>query len=247
MCSKEIKLVKIRLLRTATVQELQGNISDNLEIYRNGHFAFLKDDSSRFFEITQEIDMEKMARVRCEKDDDKEIANCENLFSALPEMTPYMARDERFWVYLTHVDLLNYSRERWPIPKDDEKAIVHIRAHFFVNGARGIERDNAASRLWWMAQISSHCQTLSLTEALQCLLFRTDVRANIIERPTTAQNPLILSAIMWKLNESYNGDQQLFEREVFRDFMIKLNLLGGVRLLDSFDKESIDKIVASLV
>jgi len=151
------------------------------------------------------------------------------------------------WIYLTHVNLVNYTRNRWPIPEEDEKAVNHIRTHFFVNGVRGIERDNAASRLWWMAYISSRCQTLSLKDALQCLLFRTDVRANIIERPTTAQNPLLLSAILTKLNESYHGDQGLFERDKFRDFMIELNLLGGVKLLDSLDKYTIDKIVASLV
>lgn len=165
------------------------------------------------------------------------------MFSALPEMTPYLARDDRFWIYLTHVDLLAYSRKRWPIPDDDEKAVSHIRTHFFVNGVRGIERDNAASRIWWIAQISSQCQTLPLKEALECFLFRSDVRANIIERPTTAQNQLILSAILGKLNESYHGDQRLFNREIFRNFMVELNLIGGVSLLDSLSKATIDNLV----
>jgi len=239
--------MKMRLLKTATIQELFGKIVDNLDQYRNGSFAFLKDDSSRYFEIDPQIDVEKITAIQCGKDDEREVENCEYMFSALPEMTPYMARDERFWIYLTHIDLLNYSRNRWPIPEEDEKAISHIRTHFFVSGARGIERDNAASRLWWMAHISSRCQTLTLKEALQCFLFRSDVRANIIERPTTAQNPMILSAILEKLNQSYHGDQRLFERRTFREFMIELNVYGGVRLLDSLDKDAIDNIVSTIV
>jgi hypothetical protein len=247
MCLKEIKPVKIRLLWAATIRELKGRIAENLNIYRNGDFSFLKDDPSRFFEIDYQIDIKEIAAVKCELTDALEVENCEHVYSALSGITPFLARDERLWIYLTHTELLDYSRKRWPIPDEDEKAISHILTHFFVNGARGIERDNAASRLWWMARISSQSQTLPLKEALQCLLFRSDVRANIIERPTTAQNPLILSAILERLNESYHGDQKLFDRDKFRNFMIELNLLGGVKLLDSLDKVTIDDIVTSLV
>ena len=239
--------MKTRLLKSGTVQELSNKIADNLDRYRTGNFDFLKEDFSRFFEIDEQIELEKMVGIQCENNDYQEVTNCENMFSSLPAMSPYMARDERLWTYLTHVDLLNYARKRWPIPEDDNKAIGHIRTHFFVVGARGIERDNAASRLWWMAHISSRCQTMPLKDSLQCFLFRSDVRANIVERPTTAQNPVILSTIFEKLNESYHGDQKLFEREIFRNFMIELNLLGGVRLLDSLGKHEIENIVSSIV
>jgi hypothetical protein len=237
----------MRLLKATTVQELYGKVAENLDKYRNGGFAFLKDDSSKYFEIDQQIDTVKIAEIWCKKDDEREVENCEYMFSALPYITPYLARDERFWIYLTHIDLLRYSYDRWPIPEEDEKAINHIRTHFFASGARGIERDNAASRLWWMAYISSQCPTLPLKEALQCFLFRSDVRANIIERPSTAQNPLLLSAILEKLNQSYYGDRGLFERRTFREFMIELNVYGGVTLLDSLDKDAIDKIIAAIV
>ena len=56
-------------------------------------------------------------------------------------MTPYLARDARIWCYLTHTYLLEYSRNRWPIPADDEKAVKHIVSHFFTKGVRGFERD----------------------------------------------------------------------------------------------------------
>lgn len=247
MYLKEIKTVKVRLLWSATIRELKAKIAENLQTYRNGDFLFLREDSARFFEIEQQIDMEKITLVKCEQNDTLEVKNCEYIYVALSDITPSLARDDRLWVYLTHVDLLEYSRSRWPIPVEEEAAVNHILKHFFVKGARGIERDNAISRLWWMAHISSRAQNLSLTEALQCLLFRSDVRANIIERPTTSQNPLLLSAILDKLNQSYQGDQKLFDRNKFRNFMIELNLLGGVKLLDSLDKVTIDNIVASLV
>ncbi|MDO9151888.1 MAG: DUF6339 family protein, partial [Methylotenera sp.] len=90
-----------------------------------------------------------------------------------------MARDERVWVRLTHIELLHYSRTRWPIPNKDEAAIAHIQKHFFARSARGIERDNAVSRLWWMATVASKVEGLKAAEALEALLFQSDVRANI--------------------------------------------------------------------
>jgi hypothetical protein len=58
--------------------------------------------------------------------------NCQACYAGMPGLTPYEARDERLWVYLTHTLHLNYVRARWPIPADDMLAISHIRTHFFA-------------------------------------------------------------------------------------------------------------------
>jgi hypothetical protein len=157
-------------------------------------------------------------------------------------LSHYLARDERIWVYLVHTDLLEYARQRWPIPVDDEKAIKHIRTHFFVTGARGFERDNAASRLWWMASLCKRINQLTLDESLNTFLYMYDVRANIIERPTTSQNVFIFSTILKKLHESFKGNKELFERKRFRSIMKELNLKGGTKLLDALTENDIEKL-----
>jgi hypothetical protein len=162
---------------------------------------------------------------------------------AMGELTPYLARDPRLWVYLTHTLLLTYSRNRWPIPDEKDRAIIHVRDHFFVTGARGFERDNAASRLWWMAYVCRRVSALSLEDALTCLLYQSDVRANIIERPTSTQNLLVFSYLMEKLFESFKTDKKLFEREIFREIMKNINLQGGIKLLGALDKENIGLIM----
>lgn len=238
--------MKARLLRTDIIKELQGAIPENLERYRTGEFMFLQEDASKYIELDLELDFERICQIQCEEDDLREVQNCEHMFRVFPDLTPYMARDERLWIYLTHTLLLDYSRKRWPIPIDDEKAQLHIKSHFFASGNRGIERDNAASRLWWIAHICSRADKFELKEALQYFLYRSDVRANIIERPSTSQNTLVFSAILEKLRESYYGDQKLYERDTFRNFMIELNVQGGVKLLDALNKQTIDQIVSSL-
>ena len=235
--------MKARFIKAVKTQELVTKIEENLEAYRTGNFDFLLNDSGYFFETDLEIDELKLATVQCSQDNHREVDNCILLFQAMGTMSHYLARDERLWVYLTHTYLLNYSRTRWPIPADNEKAIKHIKAHFFCIGARGIERDNAASRLWWLASLCSRADGISFQEALTCFLYQTDVRANMVERPTTSQNIRVFSAILKRLNDSYKSNKQLFERTKFRSFMKEINLIGGVKLLAALSEASISQIL----
>ena len=234
---------KIRLIRLKNLQELASKIAENLTQYRAGSFEFLVTDHSSYIECPQEVDDLELQKVDCETSDHKEVECFIQMYEALKGAPPYLARDSRLWVYLTHTKLLNYARKRWPIPSDDVKAVEHIKTHFFSVGARGIERDNAASRLWWMAYLCSRVSGLTLRESLTSFLNQSDVRANIIERPTTSQSIEVFSAVIKKLDESYRGSQELFKRKKFRAVMKELNLLGGVRLLGSLNEQEIGQIV----
>lgn len=239
--------MKARFLKSIVVSELYSNIVLNLENYRKNGFAFLQDDPSKYFEMDFQVDLGQLEQILSkDSSSEEEAINCLCMFEALPEITPYLARDERFWVYLTHTNLINYARARWPIPDEDEKAAAHIKTHFFARGERGIERDNAGSRLWWMAHICGRVEDMTISEALEVFLYRADVRANIIERPSTSQNTVLFSAIIRKLKGSFEGDKALFGREKFRAFMKELNLLGGFKLLDSLDALSIKDIVNTI-
>lgn len=235
--------MKANFFKSQKVRDLTKQIAENLDFYRNGNFDLIANDPENFFVTELEIDEEKLALIDCEKNNQKEVENCVLMYESMGEISNYLARDERLWTYLTHTTLLKYTRSRWPIPEDDEKAIKHIRNHFFCIGARGIERDNAASRLWWMASLCNRASGISFRESLTCLLLQSDVRANIVERPTTSQNINIFSAILKKLNESYKTDKKLFERETFRSVMKWLNLFGGVKLLGALPESRIANIL----
>lgn len=237
-------MTKIRLLCSRTIQNLTNNIFNNLDRYRKGSFDFLEADPANYFESAQEFDESKLAEMTCTADDHKEVECCMTIFEAMGALPPYLARDSRIWIYLTHTALLNYTRERWPIPADNQKAEAHIRKHFFAVGTRGIERDNAASRLWWMAALCNRVEGLMLDESLKAFLHQYDVRANIIERPTTSQSIPVFSAIIKKLHEALSkNDETIFERERFRSIMKQLNLQGGVKLLGALSPTELSDIV----
>lgn len=179
--------MRARFLKSTVLRALEAKIPDYLTEYRSGSFPKIMHDPESYFESELEIDLDQLSTIVGTSSAPNEVACCLRAHSAFTGITPYVARDERLWTYLTHTDLLEYTRTRWPIPDDDEKAVKHVKTHFFCIGARGIERDNAISRLWWMAYLCDRTPELSLEEALTYFLYQSDVRANIVERPTTSR------------------------------------------------------------
>ena len=240
--------MKLRILRDATVLGLRNSIGDNLDLYRSGEFGFLSLDSAQYLELPIEQKSSALKKVKNpEGDKFFEVENCLAVFDFLEGVAPYDARDERLWCYLTHSIFLDYTRLRWPIPDDDEKAISHIETHFFARTNRQIERDNAISRLWWMAHLCTRVEGVPQKKALDAFLLRSDVRANIIERPTVAQSKSVFSVILRSLIASAAGKKALFERTTFRKVMMELNSIGGFKLLDALPEQELVSIFDDLV
>jgi len=240
--------MKARLLKGATVEELRNAVPNQLAQYRTGDFDSLKVDSSQWFELDVEIDEAHLEKMHLSKGADHyEVDNCMVLYTTFKELKPYQAREERLWVYYVHTHLLEYSRQRWPIPADDEQAVAHIRRHFFARDKRQSERDNAASRLWWMAHLCARVPSLETETALKAFLLKSDVRANLVERPTTSQSAELFGAILQKLVASYKGNRKLFERKAFRALMAEINSIGGFKLIDCLDSEQASDVVGDLI
>lgn len=192
--------------------------------------------------------MESLAASACNAASDAQDSI--SLHSALGMLTPQQAADYRLWVGLTHFELYEYVRRRWESPRlatslDDthrERKVRYIRTHWFVSGARGLVRDNGVSRLWWMGHILKKIADqlpLEPEEVGQILFERTDVRAQLIERPATASNIRLAAEITSVLK----SERQLIERAAFRRWMIALNQLGGIVLLDALRRDDLRRVV----
>jgi Family of unknown function (DUF6339) len=240
--------MKGRFLRERALAELRANIEDNLPRYRAGEFDHLSLDPTLSFDTHIVIQEKELAALKPPQGKEfYDAENCAVILRALPKLTPYEAADERLWVMLSHTLLLEHARKRWPIPKKDSEAVNHIKTHFFASSQRQLERDNVGSRLWWMAHLCDRVEGMKLKETLIVLLFRSDVRANIIERPTTAQSIPVFTALMRQLALSYQGKRKLFERSVFRNLMIRLNGLGGYKLLDALDTKAVESFLKQII
>lgn len=240
--------MSIPILRDSTVASLRDAIRDNLERYRERDFSFLTLDPSLRLELPIAANDAALVQLKMPSGDQLyEVENCMAVHQYLQGLSPYDARDERLWCYLTHTVFLEYVRARWPIPADDEKAVSYIETHFFARTNRQVERDNAVSRLWWMTHLCTRVDGVSQRVALEAFLYRADVRANIIERPTVAQSSSVFSVILKALVASMSGQKALFERSTFREVMIELNSIGGFRLLDVLPEAEVSTIFRDVV
>lgn len=241
-------MISTRFLRHSALERLRETVPENLDAYRIGDFSHLLIDNSLYFEGKDGIDTERLSKLSSPGDGELyDVENCQVCFASMSGLTPYDARDERLWAYITHTYMFEYARKRWPIPEDPVAAVGHVRAHFFAKEQRQIERDNAASRLWWMAHLCGRVKGLRLSDSLQVFLYRTDVRASIIERPTVSQNLNLFSTIVRRLQDSYVGHKRLFERTTFRRLMQEINSVGGVQLLDAMTEQQIAGVVNGIL
>jgi Family of unknown function (DUF6339) len=240
--------MKLRLLRERALGELRASVKDNLARYKSGNFDHLLIDPALSFESEIDFIEDEIGQLKKPKVDETfEAENCAVMLAALPEMTPYQAADERAWVMLSHTFLLQHARARWPIPNGKDDAVQHILTHFFARNYRQLERDNVGSRLWWMGHLCSRVNSMPLKQTLEVLLHRSDVRANIVERPTTSQSIPVFTAVLSRLAESHKGKQKLFERATFRRLMVRINGLGGYKLLDALDSKSVEQLIDQVI
>lgn len=239
----------LHYLKEDALRKLKSSVEANLERYRTLGFSdYFDDEKGATRKLSGGFNHAKLKKLRPpNKDDLFDPENSKLVFTALAKLTPMQCREERIWAYKCHFDCLEYMRARWTIPDDDEEAVKHIMTHYFAVSARSIERDNGVSRLWWMGFIASRAEGVKLRDALKVLLYRADVRANIIERPTTSASIPVFSAILRQLKSSYSGRRLLYERIHFRAFMKEINSVGGVMLLDSLDSVHLDDLMGKII
>ena len=244
--------MSIRYLREAALENLRSSVAKNLERYRTTGFEDYFSDvdaSTRELKGNFKSGLKKLGALKSpqSRTDLFDVENSSLAYEALKKLTPIQAREERIWAYLCHFDCLDYVRKRWPIPSDDEAAVKHILTHFFAKSLRATERDNALSRLWWMGMIAGRAEGVSREDTLEVLMYRADVRANVIERPTTGTSVPVFSAVVRQLKASFDGKKILHERAHFRAFMKEINSAGGVLLLDSLGKARLDGLMKEII
>ena len=130
----------------SSLQTLSREVEDNLERYRSGDFAE-KLSTHKLLSVQDDFSTSFFASLKKTNNVADDYDNAILLWDNL-RITPRLAREARLWCYLTHTHGLEYCRARYPLDKGHESDVKNIRAHFLVtNELRGIDRDNALSRL----------------------------------------------------------------------------------------------------
>ena len=234
----------------AALRSLKRQVVDHLEWYYHG-----ANDPPRPLGVERAVGETYVATTELasllERDGHSTVQDPQNairVYDALRELKPKDAADERFWTHLCHGPCATYIRARWlhDRPTRDDNAVRKIHNHFFASGNRALIRDNALSRLWWLGHIAYEVDPDDPPRFLQILMHRQDIRSALIERPSVSMNPEVLRAVYAIMLDHWQRDgrrSKLFDRDVFRDWMIRLNRRGGVMLLDALPPMQLSELL----
>ena len=223
----------------AKLEELRRNVSENLERYATVGFGDLERDNGWAIETGGvSVDRELLAGLdgtaRTARGD---RAASVTLYKALPGMTPALAREERVWVRLCHIECLGYARSRWLSGLDGSRLDRQVRRHLFGSRLTEIRDDNTLSRLWWNMHVATIADPDDPEGALDLIMKTADVRSNFVERTNTAARPPLARAVV----RAMRRDPWITSTErAFREFMIVLNRDGGGILFETMSNDDID-------
>jgi hypothetical protein len=216
-----LSIDSVNVLRAAASKD-QSILSINLENLidqfdlRTVPTHYLFDVSAASLQLPTGISQEK----------NNDTVNSINILKALPNITPADATDERLWVSLLLGKFQKYAETRWPHEDKKSDKVNHYQNHWFANTIRGRMRDNAISRLWWMGYISTQIGEWPVEDVASILFANSEYRSSILERNSSSNAVSVILAILKISKRAYDSGKP-FQRDPFRNFMKKVNMIGG--------------------
>jgi hypothetical protein len=221
--------------------DLSKNIHENLDRYKSGDFLDLESSGDWRIPLSIEVDLSEISQLKPSKTPEDEISNSILVGKILRGLTPTLARENRIWIRLSHVECFEYSRKRWlPAGAADEDLEKKILDHFFASTLTQCRDDHAISRLWWNYRIAAQAIPNDPPRALKVILARADIRLNLVQRSGIGSRPSLCFGIVRALERT----NDLLKREdLFREFMKKVNLLGAGVAFEILETRAIDEFM----
>ena len=245
--------MRLRYLTSAAVAELKTSARSDLARY-SAPKPFL----DRFFKATgtylgdSRVEVPALPTLKVPTGDkDFDLENAIKLHTALRDITPAQAADERLWTWLAHGPYWEYMRVRWPAdewkkkaltPEETRRGLRYMLAHYFAPDARSLVRHGIA-RLWWFGKATFDGNSSDHYRRTKLMLRTADSRQSIMERQYW-RNPGVLAPLLDRVEYWEKKNFSFYQpRERFRQLCKDVNAWGGTMLLDSLSA----KDVASLV
>ena len=167
----------------------------------------------------------------------------------LDGMTPRTATDGRMWAWMTHFKLHSYSLKRWR-RQSNTNFSNYFASHWFVqNQADALWDSNTAARTWWIAHTALKAGKASggaftPEEALAHFVGHAEHYHTLMGVGAGfTWSPKVLAEFVRALLNEAEG----IKREGCRQLWRRLNLAGGIQLLDALPRDRLRKHIVSHV
>lgn len=218
-------------------------------VFKKGYIEYLKThiDPSLYMGNAFEYDRKQVVRLyginqpeglleRLDPSPDGDLQTAIAIYEAYKDITPLFAQQDDLWVYLTHVDLFEYVKKRWPIKVDDDEIdiINYITDHWFRNRFQFLRTTFAS--LWWNVYLTKDKNRENPYELTEYLFKNQEFRTSSFgELPLIRHREAMVGII-----EFLQEHEELFEvgfsakaryiRHIF-------NIIGGYKNLSSLSKD----------
>lgn len=235
---------KLLYVGQQTADFLADNVEEHVDRYMVSGFEDLEANGDWRIPLSVSADLTLLNDLIPDNGHEAEVHNSMLVGRALAALTPSLARENRIWIRLSHIEGLDYSRGRWLRNLTEDKVPQAARIHFFASTWTQCRDDHALSRLWWNHRIASLLIPEDPEKALRLILSRADIRANLIERARIGTRLPLAKGIIRLLDR----DDRLQKSEAaFRAFMKSLNAQAAGHHVEVLDENEIDKLISRCI
>lgn len=235
-------MAKLLYVGQQVADDLRDRVAENITRYREGDFLDLEVAGDWRIPLSIDVDLDQLNQLVPGNRPQDEIQNSAIVGRALSKVTPTLARENRVWIRLSHIECLEYARNRWlPVHASDAELAQKVCVHMFAPTRTRCRDDHAVGRLWWNYQVARQIMPEEPERALKVILARADLRLNLVERPGVGARPQLARGIVRTLEIS----KELLTGELlFREFMKNVNLLGAGIAFEVWPDNGIDEFMA---
>lgn len=156
--------------------------------------------------------------------DKSDLDNAVIFYEANKGIPPFIAAEEAFWAYLTHVEYFDFVKKRWKINHDTTKETILKR--FFYSGSN---MDNTLARLWWAAHLTVDESLEDKYQYTRVLLQEgnSDLLQNLSKSKLFRHKEAVIGILKFFSEYKDRSDFSKINRYIIQRF----NRIGGVRQL----------------
>lgn len=238
--------MRLSYLTDEALATLRAQLPQNLSCYASN-------DQNFFSDILEDMQGERwdsslvFPDFELDETSDYSISDTRNvrvLYSAMRNLSPSIACDERLWVGLAHGYFWDYVqyRQAKQIASLNEQQIA--TSFFFTNGHRRSLYVNCLSRLWWIGFLtydeSNSEDPFALTDLITKQAFPS--RSVIFSSSNITANKQIGLGVLDSIKKREQAGEEI-ERKHFVGPLKYLNSMGGITVLDVLSRSETTKII----
>lgn len=235
---------KLLYVGQQTADFLADNVEEHIDRYMETGFEDLEASGDWRIPLSVSADVTLLDELIPENGHKAEVHNSMLVGRVLASLTPALARENRVWIRLSHIEGFHYSRRRWLRNLSEDKVVKAVRTHFFASTWTECRDDHALARLWWNYRIASLLFPENPHRALELILSRADIRASLIQRSRIGTRLPLAKGILRLLDKN---DQLQKSEPAFRSFMKNLNFRAAGHHVEVMDEDQVDRLLLSCI